>query len=269
MCDYFNLLNLIYCEGDDEITPETNNDNKNQKNIVVESDNFYHIRKDSVDVSKGMDIISKTLDSNFDKLVSNVGAATAAGTAASAVLKSNLPPAQKLALAGASAAVVGASTKIGIAVGEAIVKNNSLNSSIDSKTLNQETPSPDTSFISSVLEKSELISPLEELLRNQFILNILILFLIIIFLVLLFNKLFINNNLINNFIRNNLNKNIILKIDYYKAKLEKFNESYFLILFSINTITLIFNLVLCLIINYELTFNLDSYILVHNTIKFC
>lgn len=112
-------------------------------------------------LEKGMDIINQTLNKNLDKLVSNVGAATAAGGAASTVLKSNLPPIQKLALAGASAAIVGASTKIGISVGEAIVKNNVLNNGNDNKTpIDQETPSPDTSFISSILEKSELISPL-------------------------------------------------------------------------------------------------------------
>jgi len=102
---FFNFINVdhfIYCEGDDEITSDTNN--KNQTNIVIESDNYYHIKKDSVNVDKGMDIINQTLNKNLDKLVSNVGAATAAGGAASTVLKSNLPPIQKLALAGASAA---------------------------------------------------------------------------------------------------------------------------------------------------------------------
>jgi len=67
--------------------------------------------------------------------------------------------------------------------------------------------------------------------------------------------------------RSHLSENIILKLDFYKSKLEKFNENYFLILFTINTVTLIFNIILCLIINYELSFNLDSYIMVHNTIK--
>lgn len=45
----FNFINVdyfIYCEGDDEITSDTNN--KNQTNIVIESDNYYHIKKDSV-----------------------------------------------------------------------------------------------------------------------------------------------------------------------------------------------------------------------------
>jgi len=195
--NFINVDYFIYCDGDDEITSSAN-----QVNIVVESDNYYHIKKDSINVDKGMDIINQTLNKNFDKLVSNIGAATAAGSAASTILKTDLPPLQQISLAGASAAIVGASTKIGISVGEAIVKNNILNSGSDSKTpIENETPSPYTSFVSSVLDKSEIITPLEELLISQFLLNILILFLVIIFMVLLFNKLFINNKFINNFIR--------------------------------------------------------------------
>lgn len=65
--------------------------------------------------------MSKGLELGVEKVTANVGAAAAAGSAASTVLKSKLPIVPKLALAGASAVVVGATTKIGIAIGEAVV----------------------------------------------------------------------------------------------------------------------------------------------------
>lgn len=65
----------------------------------------------------------------IEKAVANVGAATAGGAAASTVLKSNLPVGPKLALSGASAAVVGASTKAGVSIGENVLTRSSGNPS--------------------------------------------------------------------------------------------------------------------------------------------
>lgn len=97
-------------------TPDTNSKTNSSK-IQLDSDKYYHVRKDSVD--KGVELISKGLELGVEKVAPNVGVVT--GTAAATVLKSSLPIGPKLAIAGASALVVGASTKIGIAIGEAVV----------------------------------------------------------------------------------------------------------------------------------------------------
>jgi hypothetical protein len=47
-------------------------------------------------------------------------------------------------------------------------------------------------------------------------------------IVLLFNKLFISSNILVSFIKNNFNKDIGLKFDYYRLKIEKFNNSFFI-----------------------------------------
>jgi hypothetical protein len=93
------------------------NTNTNPSNIQLESEKYYPIRKDFVD--KGVEIISKGVEQGVEKVVANVGAF--AGTAAAAVLKSNLPTGPQIAIAAASALVVGASTKIVIAIGESVV----------------------------------------------------------------------------------------------------------------------------------------------------
>jgi hypothetical protein len=269
---YFNFYDYIYCDGEDDIVSNIQSNTDTNNKIILDSDKYYHIRKDSIDtgVNKTFNIISKGLELGIEKLMPNLAGATAAASAAGTILKSNLPPVQKLALAGASAAIVGASTKIGLAVGEIIIKNSErLNTSGEAlkKVDPDKLPSPTDTFIPSVLDKCELITPLEELLKYQLIINILILFLIIIFIVLLFNKLFISSNILISFIKNNFNKDIVLKFDFYRIKIEKFNNSFFIILFSINSFVLIFNILLSIFISSELIFNLESYIIVHNDIK--
>lgn len=132
-------------------TPDTNS-NTNSRKIELDSDKYYHIRKDSVD--KAVEIFSKGVEQGVDKLVANVGAAAAGGTAAATVLKSNLHVVPKLAIAGASAVIVGASTKIGIAIGEAVVSKSRANPATDvlTKMDPDRIPSPTEFFVPSVLE---------------------------------------------------------------------------------------------------------------------
>lgn len=118
---YFNLNDFIYCEGEDLNGSNTaESDNK----IKLDSADYYHIKKEyvnmGIDTTNGF--ISKGLELGIEKLAPNIGAGTAAPTIAATVLKSSLPPLQKLALAGTSAAIVGASTKIGLHIGETIIK---------------------------------------------------------------------------------------------------------------------------------------------------
>lgn len=214
--------------------------------------------------------MGKVVEQGVEKVVANVGAAAAAGSAASTVLKSNLPVVPKLIIAGTSAFVVGASTKIGISLGEALVYKNGANPATDllTKINPDRIPSPTEFFVPSILETHDLLSPLEELIKYQFMLNFLILFSVLILIALLFNKLFLSNNIFVSFISRYLNKNIIMKFDSYRMKIERFNNNYFFLLFLINSLTLLFNLFLSLVISCELTFDLDYYLAAHNGIKY-
>ena len=46
-------------------------------------------------------------------------------------------------------------------------------------------------------------------------------------IVLLVNKLFISSNILVSFIKNKFNKDIGLNFDYYRLKIDKFNNSFF------------------------------------------
>ena len=256
----FSLMDTIYCDGGDDTdslsgsTKPTNldapgnntninanshdpNSNTNSSKIQLDSEKYYHVRKDSVD--KAIDLASKGIEQAAEKIVANVGAATAAGTAAATILKSNLPLVPKLAIAGASAAVVGASTKIGIGIGEAVLTRSKENptTNVLTKIDPDRIPSPTEFYVPSIIETSELISPLEELIRYQFILNFLILFSIVILIALLFNKMFLSKNIFVSFIERFFNKDIVSKFESYKIKIDKFNNSFFFLLFWLNAIT--------------------------------
>jgi hypothetical protein len=281
------LIDTIYCDGGDDSdygnsqptklesagtstnipsnSPDTNTETNSRK-IELDKEKYYHVRKDSVD--KVVELVDKGVERGVEKAVANLGVAAAAGSAASTILKSNLPIIPKIAAAGVTAVVVGASTKIGI--GEAILNKSRENPSTDvlNKIVPDRVPSPSEFLMSSVLETPELVSPLEELIRYQFILNLLILFSVLILIFILFNKLFLSNNYFISFITRFLNKDTVLKFDYYRIRIEKFNNSFFFLLFVINAITLLFNIFLSLVISYELTFDLDYYTSAHNGIKY-
>jgi hypothetical protein len=280
------FFKTIYCHGlEDQVSnttqpinipspdntpniPSTNptmSPNTNSSKIELEPEKYYHVRKDTV--AKLIEIAGKAVEVGVEKVVANVGAATAGGTAASTILKSKLPLGPKIAIAGASAAVVAASTKIGITLGENLLTKGSGNAN----TALDRTPSPTDFYVPSVLDPQELLSPLEELIKNQLILNFLILFLIVILIVLLFNKMFLSNNIFVSYIKRFLNKDLVLKFDSYRMKIEKFNAGFFFLFFGINAFTLLFDIFLNIIISCELTFDLDYYLRVHDEIKnsFC
>lgn len=116
-----------------------------------------------------------------------------------------MPIAQRGALVAGTAFITAASTKIGMSVGTAIVKNSDLLKNYSSPT-SDETPSPDSSFINCVLEKGDCpnISPLEELLTYQLTLGVLILALMVIFLYIIFIRFILpySFNFILSFIKN-------------------------------------------------------------------
>ena len=91
-----------------------------------------------------------------------------------------------------------ASTTIGIAVGSNIAKNSVIIPSANNSTSSDDNiPSPDDSFINSVLETGDYpdISPLENLLGYQLTLNILIFIILIIILFIIFNRYILKYNI--------------------------------------------------------------------------
>jgi len=280
---YYYLTGIIYCEGGDSDINTPSGDNTNTSSgdntntssgdstraVILESKDHYHITKE--DFNKGVEFISQNIRSGIESVIPNLGAASAAGAAATAVInKSNLPTLPKLALTGITAAVVGAGTKIGIAAGDSLLDNKARNESVTPSIENisntgDEIQSPVNDFIHSVLEKGDMLTPLEELLKCQLGLNVLMLVEIFILIMILYNKLFINSSF------SIFNKYLYPKLgDSFKSffnKMNSFNDKFFYIIFIINCLCLIFAIFLSFIIIGSLNTNLQEYIDVYNQIK--
>jgi len=292
------LYTTIYCDGDDEainnnnknnnILDEANtNNNSNDKKEVVEvktekdNNNEYYsfkIRKDIVDnTGKTINDLGK---SALEKFIPNLGVGAATGSATAAMIKATagLPPVQRGFAVGSTSLVTAASTKVGIGVGERILKRIDIESTIkESKHANTKVdfiPSPDddsNSFIFSPTEaidkidKDHLIfeeSNLEFFLTSIFTLNFFILFLTISLLILIFNNYILKNNL--EFISSLVEKYLPKKIkDWFKKRFNKsidYNNRFILIMFIVNSFVLIMILLLNMISISELLNNLDYYV---------
>ncbi len=137
----------------------------------------------------------------ISNLTGDYGAAAAGGAAAGAMIKSSgLPAHAKILAAGATAATVSGGVIVGKAVAESIKNNFNISEAIKehkyAHTDIERVPSPDSTFINSVLEDSEQSIPLIDLLLNLVSINILELLLIIVLIFILFYKS-INNFTIN------------------------------------------------------------------------
>src|SRR6266446_5206316 len=181
---------IIYCEGGDTdvTTPSGDGDNttipsedevknksENTKAIIIERKEHYHISKEAFD--KGVDLFNQSITTVIQSIAPHLGAGTAAAGAVAAVIKnSNLPILPKLALTGATAAIAAGGTRIGLVGADALLRSNASKESIEivPDTLN-EPQSPVNDFIHSVLEKGDMLTPLEELLKCQLGLNVLML----------------------------------------------------------------------------------------------
>jgi|SRR5215475_8442995 len=111
-----------------------------------------------------------------------------------------LLPAQRLALAGSAAFVVGTTIQLGLSTGTSIAKNINLNKIIQNSphanTNLDRAPSPDPNFtINSPLEYGDIdTSPLHTILVNILSINTNILLLIIILSYILISRYFISSN---------------------------------------------------------------------------
>ena len=131
----------------------------------------------------------------IEKIIPNVGAGAAAGSAAAAAIKASghLPPLQRAALVGGTTLITAASAKFGLDIGSAISKNSNLEGLIkNSEHANpapNSIPSPDRdSFINSALESGDITSPLQDLLLYSCIVDIFILFIVISLIIIIFNR---------------------------------------------------------------------------------
>lgn len=272
---------IIYCEGGDTDVNTNNNSNisetENTKAVILESKDHYHITKE--DFNKGVDLINQSVKLGIESVAPNLGAGTAAAGAAGSVIKnSKLPVLPKLALAGLSAAVVGGSTRIGLVTADALIKSDVSKESITPSRENilntgDEIQSPVNDFINSMLEKGDMLSPLEQLLRCQLGLNVLMLTKIFILIMIIYNKLFISSGfsifskLFNLPIWPSSFKLIINRFNSLFYKMSHFNNRFFYILFIIISLALIFDIFLSIYIIGELNTNLQEYIDLYNNIK--
>ena len=260
------------------------NESKNNELGSVSTTNEADVDKYVVKVDKNLaDKVIKTTTEAAKILVQenapSLGAAGAAGAAASAAIKatSGIPIAQRAGIVAGSAFITAVSTQAGLSVGAAITRNLKLKTDNEKSKLPVDNPpSPDDTFINSVLENSEnnSLSPLEELLSWQFV-SIALIFLIILFLFYIYltrylvkyNFILISNliDIIDKYLFNNSTR----AKDWYKNKLNKsivYNTRFMIIMMIFNILILIYLLFLNLYISVELMNNIDDYVTVYNNI---
>ena len=164
-----------------------NNNNTTNNSEVVENNNYNNNKTNntqiaSLDISNngnGEQYIAKIDKQTADNALNNsikvgkaigeelgltVGVGSATGGAVSAAIKatSGMPIGRRGAIIAGTAVVTAASTRVGIAIGNSIVKNSNLFNNSNNNSPDEDTiPSPDGSMINSVLEKGDLteISP--------------------------------------------------------------------------------------------------------------
>jgi LAGLIDADG endonuclease len=280
ICDYFNIkiLSEIWCDADDNnygSTSNTKTDNVILKSEQSQDGEVYHltVKKSTVDkITDAAVIGGKTL---IGTIAPNIGAGAAAGASASAMVKmtAGIPPLQRSAIVGGTAAVTAAGTLIGLEAGKAISKNINISEAIKNSRHGdpniERVPSPDINIINSPLEINDDTIPLEVLLNSLYSLNILELFLFLILLFLIVNRYFYKFNMEN--IYNLIRKIMPVKfmIWYLKSvnKSIEYNTKFTNIMFIIIIILLIVIKLGNLYISFELSINTDNYVQVYNHLK--
>jgi hypothetical protein len=285
-----NLISTIYCSDESissggevakdivKVTSESFGNNPDKGN----KDEYYNfkIKKDSLD--EGLKNLGATSKFALEKIAPNLGVCAAAGSAASAAVKfsAGMPPLQRLAIIGSTAAVTATGTKIGLAVGTEISNNLNIGEAIknsphaDPDITRIPSPSSEVDFF--ISSPADITSPLQNILIYSFALDIIILILFIIILLIIFNRYIVkyNLNFIKNIIQNlqsrGVNKYMPKKIinwlnNSVNTSIE-YNNKFVLFMFIINSIFLFLFVFLKLFISSELLINIDSYINVHNYI---
>jgi|SRR5271156_5282137 hypothetical protein len=238
----------------------------------------YEFKVDKEVVNKVIKGTMSTVNTIVNTVLPNVGAGAAAGTVGAAVVKAtaNAPLGGKLLAIGASTGVTALATQTGLNIGASITKNLDLNYLVKNSphvTSSDRVPSPDPFFVPSVLESSEIESPLEVLLSSQLTLNILIWVLLFSFLYLLFSTYVLRGNIV--LISNLFNKYMPITFNNFLNKaiqrVSSINsvasDKLIFTLFIINMFLLIILLSLNTYVSIELVNNIESYVRVYNNLK--
>jgi len=271
----------------------SNIDNKDDLVYTVKKEDVIVTSKEVIDSTVGMikEVLLESSAKRKGSVVENVATSAGAGTAAGAIgskIISSMPSgsstSQKL-LAGVSAAVLTAAGVGGaIKVVNAISKNSSKKESIKSMNNSDSSESeilqnsdldrsvsPMEGFIPSVIERSEISSPLESLLEYQIYFGGLILIGILGLIMVLglwcLSKF--NLNILNYFLGSSLGNKLMT---YSRSKIninliKNMNNKFFLSIIVIYSVFIIFCILIQLYINIELRMNIGDYIEVHNHIK--
>nr|WVH38138.1 LAGLIDADG endonuclease [Poriella subacida] len=277
---YFNVFTTVYCDSDDE----DNNDNiQNNNNIKDNNKNIKNNNNDNgnytfeAKISAPKQIVDTLVNGvsvAIQNMGGNLGAAAAGGTAASAVIKhtTGLPPLTRVAMASTTALAVSGGVSIGQQLGKSVTKNESILEAIKKHNYAdpdiERIPSPDNSFINSVLEDENIGIPLVDLLLNLISINLLEIILILLILLIYFNKNINNLNikLFSNFTHKYIPKKYHNWINFLQGTNE-YNHKFMNILLFINIVLLLLLIIGNLYISSELYLNIDNYVLVYNTLK--
>lgn len=286
-----NNTNNINNDNNNSTNNNTNNKDKNKESYSYSGS----VDKELADkvISKGIEVVKEGIST----VAPNIGAYGAGAAVFGTMVKSTagMPPLRRAVSVGAGTVLGTAAVRLGVKVGDSIDKNAELysksNSSVNTTTrvspdqVNSgsggniessvsipSTPSSppstpvDSSFINSPLETT---SPLEDLLSYQFTINIFIFILIISFLFLIFD-LFIfkkNKEFISSIVEKYLPKKVNAIYIRILNKSSKFSDRFLLSIFILNTIILVYLVLLNIVISHELLYHTNEYIEVYNYIQ--
>jgi hypothetical protein len=287
--DKLDLIADINCDDDDLLvnvdnsntssnnsgnsTASASSNTNNTDSVTMKKDEIVITSKEAITevanslTNIGKDLIKETLPNLVDGFSTAAGAGAAAAATVTQVFgaTSGLPLPSRVGAAAASAGAVGLATAVGIRVGSAIGRQAIMNDLSSGSNSNQDRiPSPTEGFINSLLEPSELPSPLVELLYYQYVFSCLMLFLILSILFICISW-YLNTKNIN--IISRLLGNRFSFTNKVSGNMTNFNNKFYLIILIINISVLVFCILMQLYISNELLMNVDDYISVHNHIK--
>jgi hypothetical protein len=291
------FINIIECSGQesetnrsfyntDSVTSIPSNKCKDVVSVTegnYKNNEYYEIKVKKDVMHKFGSGIMESSKIAVEKIAPNSAAGIAAGALGSTVFKatSGLPPVTRMGAVAGSMMVGAAATKLGVDIATTMSNKNEVKKlKIVTETKHSDhdkdqIPSPDDFFITSPLEHGDRISlndssPLADMLIHIFSLNVLILILIIIFLFLIFNRFILKSN--SEFIKSFVDKYMPKKIKLWTEKnfhnkVDKvidYNNRFMLIMFIVNSITLIAMVLLNIYASSELVNNIDEYVEIHN-----
>ena len=289
--DKIDLIGDIYCQGDDilsnidnsNISNTSNNTNDtNKDSITLKKDEVVITSKEALNeianniANVGKDLIKETFPGIVEGLATAAGAGSAAAATVNQIFNNTAgqPILRRTVMAATGAAFVGGAvstslrTSAAMSRQQSITKLENISPSLPRAELDcVAPPSPKEEFIHSVIEPSELMSPLVELINCQFIFSS-IMVLSIIMMVFICISWYINKYNIS-FLKQILGDKLggFLKFTKYTRNMSNFNNKFYISLLIINILVLIFCILMQLYISNELVMNIDDYIAVHNYIK--